>query len=105
MGFDINALISLGGLILAFTTTVCGAILWYVNTEKKKYAAERDFNHLRRNIQQLSDNISFQTGELEKQFEKLERDILEIRMHLGMKSLSDAHWVSRPRDDRSRGHD
>ena len=87
MNFDANSLISLGGLILAFTTTLCGAILWYVQTEKKKYAAERDFNHLRRNIEQLTQSIQYQTKELEGQFQKLQRDILEIKIHLGMQKL------------------
>ncbi|WP_088242333.1 hypothetical protein [Calothrix rhizosoleniae] len=83
------------GFALAAITPICGAILWHVNSEKKKYGAQRDFNHLRRNIEQLTTSISYQTGELEKQFEKLERDILDIKMYLNMKSLS----------DRSKGHD
>ncbi len=97
MNFDANSLISLGGLILAFTTTLCGAILWYVQTEKKKYAAERDFNHLRRNTEQLTQSIQYQTKELEGRFEKLQRDILEIKIHLGMQKLGIHHQTAFPK--------
>ncbi len=101
MSFDANSLISLAGLILAFTTTLCGAILWYVQTEKKKYAAERDFNHLRRNIEQLTENIKYQTNELDEKFEQLQRDILEIKVYLGVKNLGDrpsgSPWEHRPK--------
>lgn len=89
MNWDINAVIALAGLALAFTTTILGAIVWYAQTEKKKYAAERDFNHLRRNIEQLTGSIDYQTGELDKNFENLQRDILEIKMHLGMKNFNE----------------
>ncbi|MDJ0733518.1 MAG: hypothetical protein QNJ47_05420 [Nostocaceae cyanobacterium] len=82
--FDANSLIALCALVLTIITTLSGAILWYVNTEKKKYAAERDFKHLRRNIEQLAENVNFQTGELDKNFEELSRDILEIKIKLGL---------------------
>ncbi|MDJ0797891.1 MAG: hypothetical protein QNJ51_13925 [Calothrix sp. MO_167.B12] len=87
--FDASTLIAFVGLLLALTTTICGAILWYVQTEKKKYAAERDFNHLKRNIEQLTQNVGFQAKALEEQFDQLQRDILEIKFNLGIKKGSD----------------
>ncbi len=97
---DANALIALGSLILAITTTLCGAILWYVQTEKKKYAAERDFNHLKNNIKQLSTNISYLTEGLDKQYDQMQRDLFEIRIHLGISQISDrpstSLWEHRP---------
>ena len=59
-----------------------------LNKEKKKYAAERDFNHLKNNIAQLSKNVEYQTGENDKNFEDIKRDILEIKIKLGLDKYS-----------------
>lgn len=84
---NVSTLISLSGFLLAATTTLAGAILWYVNTEKKKYAAERDFQHLKRNQEQISQGLGDIVQELERHFDKvdrrfdqIERDILEIKI-------------------------
>ena len=92
--------IALLALLLAFTTTIGAVILSYIQSEKKKYAAERDFNHLKRNIQQLTESIRYQSKEFEDNFEQLQRDILEIKMYLGTQKLSDrpsgSPWQPRP---------
>ncbi len=86
---NISDIISLAGVVIAFTTPLCGLIAWYVHDEKKKYGATRDFNHLRGSVDQLTHNINFQTRELDKGFDQLQQDILEIKVYLGMKSLRD----------------
>ena len=35
-----------------------GLILWYRGSVEKRYAAERDFNHLKRNYEQLTANLT-----------------------------------------------
>ncbi|MBD2416093.1 hypothetical protein FACHB389_35550 [Nostoc calcicola FACHB-389] len=80
--FTASDLIALGGLILATVTTVMGGVLWYANAEKKKYAAERDFAHIRRNQEQMQQGLNNLLHELDRRFDVVERDILEIKASL-----------------------
>lgn len=48
-----GALVSLCSLI----TGVVGAFAWYSSKVKKEYAAERDFNHLKKSYDQLAVNV------------------------------------------------
>jgi len=84
MLFNTSDFIALGSLALAMTTTATGAILWYVQGEKKKYASERDFQHIRRNQEQMSLGIDKLANELEHQLEVMGRDVLEIKIMLGI---------------------
>ena len=86
---DINALISLFSFMLALFTTASGAILWYVNSEKKKYAAERDFAHLKRNQEAISQSVAALLEEFDRRQDVLERDILEIKSYISRKSRND----------------
>ncbi len=86
--------IALLALVLAIFTTAGAVLLSYVQAEKKKYAAERDFAHLKRNIEQLSQSIGFQTKELEERFDQLQRDILDIKVYLGAQKLGSRPNIS-----------
>lgn len=81
---SIDTLISFGSLLLGFGTTLTGVMIWYVNSERKKYAAERDFNHIRRNQEQMQQSLTYLLTELEKRFDTVERDVLEIKTVLGL---------------------
>ncbi len=80
--FTVGDLIALGSLILATATTVIGALVWYANSEKKKYAAERDFAHIRRNQEQMQQGLTNLFNEIDRRFDTVERDILEIKSSL-----------------------
>lgn len=84
--FSPSDIIALGSLSLALTTTGIGALLWYVQGEKKKYASERDFQHLRRNQEAISQGIKVIADEAERKLDLIGRDILEIRIMLGIKN-------------------
>ena len=78
-------LIALFSLFLACFTTLIGAILWYAQSEKKKYASERDFQHIRNNQKNIADSIALLTKDIEDTLEHISRDILEIKISLGIK--------------------
>lgn len=80
--FTAGDLIALAGLVLATATTVIGGVLWYANSEKKKYAAERDFAHIRRNQEQMQQGLNDLLRELDHRFDTLDRDVLEIKSNL-----------------------
>ncbi len=72
-----------GALILSLIANILGAIAWMSSAAKKRYAAERDFGHLRRNQEQMSQGINLLMEEMKSQFNTLERDLLEIKFILG----------------------
>jgi hypothetical protein len=80
--FSPSDFIALGGLMLATITTVLGGVVWFANSEKKRYAAERDFAHIRRNQEQMQQGLNNLLHELDRRFDTVERDILEIKSTL-----------------------
>ena len=72
-------LIAFGGLLLAITTAVSGGIAWYGNAEKKKYGLERDLGHIRRNQEQMQLGLNTILREMDRRFDIVERDILEVK--------------------------
>jgi len=58
MKFDVAATISVFSFVLLIGSNLIWVIRSYSNTEKKKYAAERDFQHLRKNQENLLNNIN-----------------------------------------------
>lgn len=55
----------LGGGITGAIGGILTAARWYADSEKKKYAAERDFAHLKRNQEQLSESLKMIGEEVE----------------------------------------
>ncbi|MDZ8227536.1 hypothetical protein [Nostoc sp. ChiVER01] len=68
--------------ILALGGHVTWGIVFFANSIKRKYAAERDFNHLKNNQKQITDNIAFGFREIDERFDRTDRDLLEIKAYL-----------------------
>lgn len=77
---NIQTSISLIALLLAIGGNITWLFFTYGNSEKRKLAAERDFNHLRNNQQSISDGIAHGFDEIEDKLEVIARDLLEIRV-------------------------
>jgi hypothetical protein len=65
MNFEINSFISILTFLAGAGSAVWGMVQWYAGAEKKKYAAERDFQHLRRNQEQMKESIKHITTEID----------------------------------------
>lgn len=82
--------IALGTLLFAVLTNIIWLAAWYLNREKsserKRYAAERDFNHLRNNQAQIASAIAQLMDESKEDIAIIGRDILEIKIMLGIKA-------------------
>lgn len=87
--------IALGAFLLALFTNIFGVVVWYAvwyaNAEKKKYAAERDFNHLKNNQKDISDGIAEiakdfdnRFDELDKRLNSIDHDLLEVKTYLNI---------------------
>lgn len=70
---------TVAGLLMGVSSFVAGAITWYKGAIVKSYAAERDFNHLRRNLEQLSNNLSDVSEEVDHRFDRLEGEMIQIK--------------------------
>lgn len=76
---SVNDLIALAGLVVAGLTSLVGAVFWYVNSEKRKYGLERDFAHLKRNYEQIQQNLNVIITELDHRFDAVDRSLIEIK--------------------------
>lgn len=71
-------------IVLSAITFIAAAITWYRGAIQKSYAAERDFGHLKRSIDQLSSNMADGLRENDHRLELIERDLLEIKAALNV---------------------
>lgn len=65
---SIETFIAVAGFVLGVGGTLTAVVNYYASSQTKKYAAQRDFEHLRRNQEQLIHNIS-----------EIAKDIDEVR--------------------------
>jgi hypothetical protein len=77
---NIQNFITLAAFILALGGNITWLIVTYGNSEKRKLAAERDFNHLRNNQQNISDGIAHGFDDIESKLNTISRDLLEIKI-------------------------
>lgn len=85
---DINTVIAVAGFFLGIGSSLIGLITWYSNSEKKRYAAERDFNHLKRNYEQLTLNLKMVAEEIDDFHNKVMQELVEIKA-LAYRQLTD----------------
>lgn len=67
MKYDIQTLIAVAGFLAGVGSTALASLQWYGNSQKKAYAAERDFQHLRRNQEQMKlaiENLASEVDDL-----------------------------------------
>ncbi|QSJ20109.1 hypothetical protein JYQ62_16175 [Nostoc sp. UHCC 0702] len=81
---DLNTLLATGGFILAVGSNLIWLLVTYANGEKKKYAAERDFNHLKNNQIAISDGIIFLTKDLDSRLDDVDKNLIEIKSYLAI---------------------
>jgi hypothetical protein len=77
---NIQNLISLSALVLALGGNITWLIVTYGNSEKRKLAAERDFNHLRGNQQNISDGIAHGFDDIEAKLAVIDRNLIEVKI-------------------------
>lgn len=71
--------ISLGGLSIGILSLLGGFVLWYKGSVEKRYAAERDFNHLRRSQEQLGNAIAAIDTFLDDRLDEQRGELKEIK--------------------------
>lgn len=76
---SLNDFVAIGGFIIGILTSMAGFLAWYGTSVKKAYAAERDFNHLRRNYEQLAENQTHILSELNDIQENVDECVMHLR--------------------------
>lgn len=71
-------------LIMGLISFAGGVATWYGAAVKKSYASERDFNHLKRNYESLSANISALVELTDDRFDRLDEKLLEMKLRQEM---------------------
>lgn len=74
-----SELISLIGVILGCLSFCGGFILWWKGSIEKRYAAQRDFGHLKRNQEQLISNLAHTAEKQESELVEIRSDLKEIK--------------------------
>jgi hypothetical protein len=71
--------ISVGGLSIGILSLLGGFFLWYKGSVEKRYAAERDFAHLRRNQEQISNGLAAIDKFLDDRLDEQRGELKEIK--------------------------
>ncbi|QSJ18742.1 hypothetical protein JYQ62_08275 [Nostoc sp. UHCC 0702] len=92
MKFDAN----MAGFLLASVSASSGWIVWWINkirydkhiatqnaaeVAKKEYAAQRDFEHLKNNLKQMSEAITHGFDDIDERFNTTDKELLRIQAY------------------------
>lgn len=76
--FDLSLVMGLGSFLASL-------LFWYKGSVEKRYAAQRDFGHLRRNYEQLSQAVAQLGEELDQRMDAVDNRLQEISLILQFK--------------------
>ncbi len=62
---DVKSILSILTFLAGAGSAVLGMLRWYGVSERKKYAAEREFNHLRNNQEQMQRSLEILSKEVD----------------------------------------
>lgn len=86
-----EAWIAFGAFIAGLIPYGLNLVSHYSNSQQKRYAAERDFQHLKRNQEQIVSNIAHIAEEFDRRFDDIdkqlndvEHSLLEIKTYLNI---------------------
>ena len=82
---DVDKLIAVIGVIIAILGVVDSGLQRYVRANTGKYAAQRDFEHLRRNQEQLKESLRVVIEDSDKMNDEMIRLSVQISTLLAMK--------------------
>lgn len=66
-------------VVVSLLTFAGGVIAWYSASVQKRYASQRDFEHLKRNYEQLASNQNEIVKDLDKGFDSLILELKEVK--------------------------
>ncbi len=99
--FDIKNLVSLATFLAGAGSAVWGMVRWYGDGEKRRYAAERDFTHLRNNQEQMKQQIASLAKEIDSLSDDMKTHLAVFNVMLSQRgeSVSGILGYKKRRDD------
>lgn len=67
------------GAIVGFLTFLGGFIAWYRASVESNVSLKRDWGHLKKNQEQMIQNINFLSKEIDDRFDQTNNQLLELR--------------------------
>lgn len=86
MKFATGDAIALAALCLSLITNILGALLWMRSADRKKFAAEREFGHVKTGLVTLTHNLDVLFQNLEHNQDMMKRDLFRILVFLEIES-------------------
>lgn len=68
-------------ILISITTFLGGLVMWYNGAVRKRYASQREFEHLKNNYKQLAESQSVILKELDSRFDAT---LLELKEQKGL---------------------
>lgn len=94
------------GLVIGVSTFLAGILAWYAGAIEKKYAAQRDFQHLKKNQEQIVSLTEQLFKEQDRRFDEIQRENDELKalfMNVFMNSSGESiSAIMRKRNHESR---
>ncbi|MBW4607353.1 MAG: hypothetical protein KME22_09025 [Hassallia sp. WJT32-NPBG1] len=88
--------IAFGAFIAGLIPYGLNLVSHYSNSQQKRYAAERDFQHLKRNQEQIVENIAHIAKDFDDRFDDIDRRLNNIdNALLEIKTYLNIHRVKR----------
>ena len=70
------------GLVMGVISFLGGVVMWHKGSVEKRYAAQRDFQHLKRNYQQLTTALDHLDEGVGEGNDQLKRELTDIKASL-----------------------
>ena len=74
--------LAIASTVIAVLSLGASLVLWYRSVVRKSYAAERDFRHLKRSYESLSQNVSFSTKLVDEKLDGVMAEIIRLQGQL-----------------------
>ena len=68
--------------VIGIIGAIVGGMTWYKGSVEQRYAAQRDFGHLRRNQEQLITNVDRLFSDLENHLDRQDGEIQNLKLKL-----------------------
>lgn len=72
------------GAVIAVLTFLGGILAWWSANVEKQYAAKRDFEHLKRNYEQIAQTLKVIHEDMDDRFDFMERESADVRQKLNV---------------------
>lgn len=66
-------------MFISLASFLGGVVMWYTGAITKRYAAQRDFEHLKRSYSQMAENQAKILDELDRRFDAVNQILADIK--------------------------